>query len=1574
MEAQNAADSHHTRPALSPHSRRSSSELDGPARPKSPASSRLSPPPKDSRLKSEPAPDDSLTVRPDVAHDERDSDAETIVLPGKHGHSPSKVRKVRQEDRSDSEGQANARAKSRPKPGDSDPNNGTTTHDSPRNASSAAPAHLPSDNAKRKRSSLSANDKDRNSRSKDGPSGRLSSGPSSPRHEHAPSLHHHKSSHHQQSALQRASPSRRRRSDAARSSASDSEQNLIHIPTKTSSQTLLRDKIKVGERLLSHKRKASRGDSDDEADARKARRQRTASAGLEVARPSKDAKSASTKSTGDSHERSISPLPRHRRSISSQFPYLQNGFSAKKKRLPPPLQPTDYHSDDSSAGGSPLPRNSKLRSMASTPVATEKASPAKMGPHKKHLDAHGQTHLARACARGEYDAAKQRLTERPEDLNVADYAGNTPLQIAAINGCEDIVKLLIEAGCNLDCVNYDKDTPLLDAVDNGHLGVVKLLLGAGVNPRKANVNGEEPLDRVSDDTDNADEIRAALLEARRRAGERQRTSEDRHSHHDQHDARDVGLPDSPRRSPAAMAFASTGRRTGNVRSTKTRNDLLYMPLDEKTLRQAAGRGDEETVARILQVKEGYDDPEAMVAAARGGHDVVMELLLSLGSAANADPAPVPSLPAEFATPILAAIGQENLKAVQLFLRHENFDPTRRFRGETYYEIARRRQGPNWKEEEQLLKNAYDDYKRSHKDSSTKTKSPGLRRERDRDRPEKLTRREEAKEGTKGHSKHTHSSPVREGDHKKKTSHNRVSSPLEKRRPDVLANRGDDESQKRVASRPKKDAAINASDHENSPAPPQKPHKSRRTESDVTGMSSDGEAATKPRRKLVSKDKSKLSQKYHDRAKALRRDETVLSASSDGSSKRHRASETPDRPSDGDRDQSEGPVKRRRIDHDSASQEKRQKRTLSVDSRARKVGSSRENAGKLSVAVAKRERDDGSRDSQELGSARSSGGGVVEKSIHVKSEDFDMPLIDIEQSREDQRYASSRNGSDLDEQARKQDAEHDGASRREEQRKKQEAEDRKKKKKREEEEARKRREEEEARKRREEEEEARKRREEEEARKRREEEEARKRREEEEARKRQEEEEARRRQEEEEEKQRKEEEERVRKAEEERKRREEEEEAQKRKEQAERERREAEEAARREEAEKKRLEEEKKRKEEEELKRRQEEDRLHKEQLAREAAEQAQRLREEEERKEREARERAHREEMERKRAAREAEQKRIHEEQERARLDRLPPLVRWLQVCPNPKTAENANKFRHIMGVRYDTMRSEANGTTEGRELWVLNTDVAMLLGEKDLDLSRYTAWDREPVTPLAKTSMWRTQWMRHSLTPQSLWEIGMKLPNKYYGETSPYTMKGSRVRELKLEAWERFAAMDMFFVKALDFLSIVPNVAHLREVKIAVEYHELLESESDSHWKIPQKWKQDPGVERFLGFAPRFTYYVNGVMTGEDIPVKTQTSKLPFVEARVPRRGMTRAYPEDPDYEKLCREQGLEHLLVSRRTPVVANGVHASPTSQATADTTVEKATVNGLGHDLAQGATGQPGEEAPANGVGIDANGSQE
>ncbi|RMJ06521.1 hypothetical protein CDV36_013882 [Fusarium kuroshium] len=1511
MDAQNAAQSDQTRPAG-----------DEPRRPDPKPETTKSTPPPVSPKPSEPVdkdkdkeprqPVNSSSVPDANASEDRDSDAETIVLPGKDGHSPSKARKVRQEDKSDGDAEGDA-SKSTIQAA------GCPPHDLEKHQSSIIARGDP---IKKKR--LSAHlEREKQSRGKDAASSGLSSAPASPPQ--------HRRQH-------------RRRSDDPHSS-SDSEHSRPR-PSKTS----LREKLKSAERLVPHKRKGSRLESDDEADSRKVRRQRTTSVGIDSGRLHREHKALSGKSHHESQNRSISPQSRsHRRSASSQLPsHSSNGSGQKKRRLPPPLHSTEYHSDESSASGSPHPRSSKLRSLATPATADTNASPARMAPHKKHLDAHGQTFLARACAKGDYEGAKTRLLERPEDLNVADYAGNTPLQIAAINGCEDIVKLLIEAGCNLDCVNYDKDTPLLDAVDNGHLQVVKLLLDAGVNPRKANVNGEEPVDRVSEKTENADEIRAALMAARKRVGERRRTSEDRHSHHDSHDARDSHAPDSPRNSPATN---QQGRRSGTVRAQKTRNDLLYMPLDEKTLRQAAGRGDEETVARILQVKEGFNDPESMVAAARGGHDLVIQLLLSLG-AANPDPAPISSVQPEFATPILAAIGQENIKVVELLLEQQGFDPTRRFKGETYYEIARRRAGSNWKEEEHMLKNAYDEHKRSHKDSA-KTKSPN-RRDRERERGEREER--EAKRARRAEAKEKEEARLQQKRHlsspepKKKLSSAKLTSPKEKRRTDAPANHGDDHPPKRGPGRPRKEdrlPSINVSDRELSPSISHKQLKVKRAESDAAGVSSEGETV-KPRRKLVSKgelrgererqrrasmasnasslkdhptsphetrhdepsDKhrpEKLSEKYHDRTKALKRDESRdrLSVSGDGSTKRHRASTTPDRPSNGDKDDSEVPLKRRRIDGET--KEKRPKQLQSSDERPRK-SSSLQDSSKLSSKSNHKKHDDDRRerhhDSHRAEPDRSSS---AEKLIHVKSEDADVDMKDADTIRavsEAEMQAARAKEAKQAKQAQEAEQEKQRLAELEEAKKKEET--RKK---------------EEARK-----EEARKKEEE----RKRVEAEEKKKREEEEARKRAEEEEQKRKEEEaEQERRRKQEEER----EAERKRKEEE---RRRREEEEKQRREAEEKARREEEEKKRLEEERKKKEEEERKQREEEERLHREQLEREAAEQARREREEEERKEKERRDRAHREEMEKKRAAREAEQRRIREEQERARLDKLPPLLRWLDTCPNPKLATLAEKFKRMQGCRYDTIRPEANQTPEGREQWVLNTHVALLLGEKDLNLSRYTAWERVPVSSLAKLTLWRIEWSLYSLVDEKLWDLGRQLPN-YYGDEDPSELRFQTKQRLKQEAWERFLDMEMFFVKVSDLMYTVPNIPHLCHVQLAVEYRELLETEAQSRgWVTNNKWKQDPDAGRFHGFAPRSKYYYSGLLVDEDMPQLAQTSSTPFPEKKVPRRGLIQVHPDDPEYPRLCVEQGLEHLVNGHLSPPLANGIHSSPISQKSMNGTI--------------------------------------
>ncbi|KAL6882878.1 hypothetical protein HDV57DRAFT_509264 [Trichoderma longibrachiatum] len=136
------------------------------------------------------------------------------------------------------------------------------------------------------------------------------------------------------------------------------------------------------------------------------------------------------------------------------------------------------------------------------------------------------------------------------------------------------------------------------------------------------------------------------------------------------------------------------------------------PLNGETLRLAAAQSDTEAAVRSLSNQDDLGNSEAMIAVARQGHYLALQQLLGL-SGANPDPSPVATLPADVATPMLAAIGQNNIKVIELLLKQTNFNPTRAFRGETYYEIARQRQGPNWEKEEHLLRTAYDDYKRTH---------------------------------------------------------------------------------------------------------------------------------------------------------------------------------------------------------------------------------------------------------------------------------------------------------------------------------------------------------------------------------------------------------------------------------------------------------------------------------------------------------------------------------------------------------------------------------------------------------------------------------------------------------------------------------------------------------------------------------------------------------------------------------------------------------------------------------------------------------------------------------------------
>ncbi|KAK4123782.1 hypothetical protein N657DRAFT_573629 [Parathielavia appendiculata] len=264
-----------------------------------------------------------------------------------------------------------------------------------------------------------------------------------------------------------------------------------------------------------------------------------------------------------------------------------------------------------------------------------------------------------------------------------------------------------------------------------------------------------------------------------------------------------------------------------------------------------------------------------------------------------------------------------------------------------------------------------------------------------------------------------------------------------------------------------------------------------------------------------------------------------------------------------------------------------------------------------------------------------------------------------------------------------------------------------------------------------------------------------------------------------------------------------------------------------------------------------------------------------------------------------------------------------------------------MQGVRYDCINPEANGTRDGREQWLLNTQVALLLGEKDLELSRYTAWNRIPVSAVAKRAIWRLESDRYALTTPGLFELGEQLQDYYQGN-DPHKMGYRQLERLRAEAWEKFAAMEMFFVKASDFLYIIPTIQHLRNVKLTVAYCELPENEMQCiSWAPHQKWRRDADAHGFGGFAPSNKHYVNGELVSEDKPGLREASTSPFPRQRVPRRGFIAIPRDEHGYTRVIKEQGIDGSGNDAELPLLPNGVHSSPMSGSSRAATTN---VNGL------------------------------
>lgn len=305
------------------------------------------------------------TDSPDGA--KSDSEAETVLLPGVDGYSPSKSRKVKLEDKNDDNSFLDSIAE----------NNGVdTTTEAVRHVGDGVPSSL----GKRKRTKHTINgngtrDPQRNS------SG-LSSVPTSP------------------VGTTRSSLSKHAESDSEVSKSSSPRPEKKVKSTGKHSPTIRHDSLTP---------------RDDKGERFRRRQQ-----GNDGLGSSKHSCVSQPMSNIDYHAqdrtRSASPASHgNRRSVSTQPPSALTTTLIKKRKVPAPLRSTkerhahDKDSEESSAGESPHPRRSHVRYLGTPPTGDSSASlAAKMGKRKRVQ--YGLSPLAVACEHGELKYVNARLT------------------------------------------------------------------------------------------------------------------------------------------------------------------------------------------------------------------------------------------------------------------------------------------------------------------------------------------------------------------------------------------------------------------------------------------------------------------------------------------------------------------------------------------------------------------------------------------------------------------------------------------------------------------------------------------------------------------------------------------------------------------------------------------------------------------------------------------------------------------------------------------------------------------------------------------------------------------------------------------------------------------------------------------------------------------------------------------------------------------------------------------------------------------------------------------------------------
>ncbi|XP_028253733.1 ankyrin repeat domain-containing protein 16 [Parambassis ranga] len=118
-------------------------------------------------------------------------------------------------------------------------------------------------------------------------------------------------------------------------------------------------------------------------------------------------------------------------------------------------------------------------------------------PTLKNKDGWNSFHIA--CREGDPQVVQHLLYTTPDIWKTESKTRRTPLHTAAMHGCEEVVRILLErCGYSPDCTDSCGVSPFMDAVRNGHISVARLLLDKHqASPTAADTLGAQPVHQVA---------------------------------------------------------------------------------------------------------------------------------------------------------------------------------------------------------------------------------------------------------------------------------------------------------------------------------------------------------------------------------------------------------------------------------------------------------------------------------------------------------------------------------------------------------------------------------------------------------------------------------------------------------------------------------------------------------------------------------------------------------------------------------------------------------------------------------------------------------------------------------------------------------------------------------------------------------------------------------------------------------------------------------------------------------------------------------------------------------------------